>query len=181
MPQPPSEPTDIAVLAKRLLWLLKLQGALLIGIGVVAMVYPLISAVAFAWILGWLLMCSGVAQAIGLLGEDKSSPFWVQLVSASVSLIVGYLFVSTPTLAVETVVVLMIVLLMVSGVTKVVLSLAMRPMRSWAWVLASGIVGVLLSIILIGNPGAALWMLGLMIGIQLIGEGFATLAMTRKA
>lgn len=172
--------TDANVLSKRLLWLLKLQGALLVGIGVVAMVYPLISAVAFAWILGWLLMCSGVAQGIGLLAEDKSSPFWVQMVSAAVSLIVGYLFVSTPDLAVGTVVVLMVVLLMVSGVTKVALALAMRPMQSWGWVLASGIIGVVLSIVLIGNPGAALWMLGLMIGIQLIGEGFAMLSMTRK-
>jgi uncharacterized membrane protein HdeD (DUF308 family) len=40
-------------------------------------------------------------------------------------------------------------------------------------VLASGVIGVLLSLYLLNNPVAAVWLLGLLIGVMLISEGTA--------
>jgi uncharacterized membrane protein HdeD (DUF308 family) len=62
---------------------------------------------------------------------------------------------------------------MVEGISKIIFSLTIRPFPNWGWVLASGVIGVLLSLYLLSNPAAAVWLLGLLIGIMLISEGAA--------
>jgi hypothetical protein len=63
---------------------------------------------------------------------------------------------------------LLIVFFMVEGFAKVVFSLTIRPLPNWGWVLASGIVGILLSFYLLANlTTMAVWLLGVLVGIQL--------------
>ena len=78
--------------------------------------------------------------------------FWLQLVSAVLSIIVGVLFLRRPGEAVVTLTLLLIVFFMVEGFAKIVFSLTIRPLPNWGWVLASGIVGILLSLISFGQP-----------------------------
>jgi uncharacterized membrane protein HdeD (DUF308 family) len=55
-------------------------------------------------------------------------------------------------------------------------------MAHWGWVLASGIVGVVLSILLLVYlPLTAIWLVGLLLGIQLISIGAAITSMALKA
>jgi uncharacterized membrane protein HdeD (DUF308 family) len=69
---------------------------------------------------------------------------------------------------------LLIVLFMVEGFSKLIFSLTIRPLPNWGWVLASGIVGILLFFYLFANlTTTAVWLLGVLIGIQLICEGAA--------
>ena len=49
------------------LWYL-LQGVLMVVAGVLALVYPLLASVAMVYLLAWVLIISGVLQAIGLIG-----------------------------------------------------------------------------------------------------------------
>jgi len=94
-------------------------------------------------------------------------------VSAVLSIIVGVLFVRRPGESVVTLALLLIVF-MVEGFAKIVFSLMIRPLPNWVWVLASGIVGVLLSFYLLANlTTTAVWLLGVLLGIQLICEGVA--------
>jgi len=67
-----------------------------------------------------------------------------------------------------------IIFLMIQGIAKVVFALTIRPFPSWGWVLASGILSIVLSLVLLGSlPEMAAWLIGLLIGIELIGEGAA--------
>ena len=62
----------------------------------------------------------------------------------------------------------------VEGFSKVIFSLTIRPFPNWGWVLASGVLGILLSFYLWANLSAtAIWLLGVLLGIQLISEGVA--------
>ena len=47
--------------------------------------------------------------------------------------------------------VLLIVYFMVEGIVKVIFALTIRPFPNWGWVLASGLVGILLSVYLWAN------------------------------
>jgi len=88
--------------------------------------------------------------------------------------IVGMLFLRNPGASLLTLTLLLIVFLMVEGVSKVIFSLAIRPFPSWGWVLASGVVGLLLAFFLwASTPVAAIWLLGVLLGIELICEGTA--------
>ena len=63
---------------------------------------------------------------------------------------------------------------------KIIFSLSVRPLPNWGWVLASGVLGLLLGIYLIFNPILSLLMLGFFIGLQLILEGAAIAAIAWK-
>ena len=157
------------------------QAALMIVAGLAAFIYPLLSSVALAVFLGWMLIFAGIVQVISLIGATKVPHFWLQLVSAVLSVIIGFLFVRNPGVAVGTLALLLIVFFMVEGMSKVVFSLTVRPLANWGWVLASGVLGVLIALYLLSNPTLSLVMLGLFIGVQLISEGVAIGSMAWRA
>jgi uncharacterized membrane protein HdeD (DUF308 family) len=69
---------------------------------------------------------------------------------------------------------LLLVYFMVEGISKVIFSLTIRPFPNWGWVLVSGIVGILVALYLWASlPVTAIWLLGVLLGIQLICEGAA--------
>ena len=151
-----------------------IQGVLMVLAGIVALVYPFVSTVALVVVLGWLLILSGIVQGISLIGAQNVPNFWLQLVSVVLSIIVGVLFLRRPGEAVVTLTLLLIVFFMVEGFAKLIFSLTIRPLPNWGWVLASGIIGILLSLYLLANlTTIAVWLLGVLLGIQLIFEGVA--------
>ena len=155
------------------LWYL-IQGALMVLGGVLALIYPIVSSVAVVLFLGWILILSGVVQGFSLIGAKDVPHFWLQLVSVVLSVIVGVLFLRHPGEGLLTLTLLLIVFFMVEGFSKLIFALTIRPFPNWGWVLASGIIGILLSFYLWANlPVTAVWLLGVLIGIQLICEGAA--------
>jgi len=69
---------------------------------------------------------------------------------------------------------LLIVFFMIEGISKVVFALTIRPFPNWGWVLGSGLIGILLSVILwVRIPVTAVWLIGLLLGIELISVGAA--------
>ena len=155
------------------LWYL-IQGALLVVAGFLAIIYPIMSSVAVIIMLGWLLIISGVAQGISLVGARHVPHFWLQLISVILAFLIGFLFLRDPAQGLLTVTLLLIVFFMIEGISKIVFALTIRPFPYWGWVLASGLVGVLLSLVLWASlPVTALWLVGLLLGIQLISVGGA--------
>jgi hypothetical protein len=59
--------------------------------------------------------------------------------------IVGVLLLRHPGEGLLTLTLLLIVFFIVEGISKVIFSLSVRPFPNWGWVLASGIVGILLA------------------------------------
>ena len=155
------------------LWYL-IQGGLMALAGILALVYPLLSSVAVVVLLGWLLIISGIAQGISLIGARNVPHFWLQLLSVVLSVIVGLMFLRDPGQGLLTLTVLLIVFLMVEGISKVIFALTIRPFPNWGWVLASGLIGILASAFLWGSlPVEAVWLLGVLLGVVLICEGAA--------
>jgi uncharacterized membrane protein HdeD (DUF308 family) len=161
------------VVRKYSTWYL-IQGVLMALAGIVALIYPFVSTVALVVVLGWLLILSGIVQGISLIGAQNVPNFWLQLVSVVLSIIVGVIFLRRPGEAVVTLTLLLIVFFMVEGFAKLLFSLTIRPLPNWGWVFASGIIGILLSFYLLANlTTIAVWLLGVLLGIQLIFEGVA--------
>jgi uncharacterized membrane protein HdeD (DUF308 family) len=155
------------------LWYL-VQGVLLVVAGIFAILYPVISSVAVIVLLGWLLIISGVLQGLSLIGARHVPHFWLQLVSFVLAILIGILFLREPAEGLLTVTLLLIVFFMMEGISKVVFALTIRPFPNWGWVLASGLVGIALSVILWASlPVTAVWLVGLLLGIELISVGAA--------
>src|SRR5215216_5828694 len=155
------------------LWYL-VQGGLLIAAGVLAIIYPVLSSAAVVVLLGWLLIISGVVQGLSLIGARHVPHFWLQLISVILAVLIGCLFLRDPAQGLMTIALLLIVFFMIEGISKVVFALTIRPFPNWGWVLASGLVGILLALILWANlPVTALWLIGVLLGINLISVGAA--------
>jgi uncharacterized membrane protein HdeD (DUF308 family) len=152
------------------LWYL-IQSVLMVLGGILALLYPLFSAVALTILIGWLLIISGLIQGISLIGAWSVPHFWLQLISVGIAVVVGLLFVRNPGIGLLPLTLLLIVYFMVEGLAKVIFALTIRPFPNWGWVLASGIIGILVSFYLLSNPVAAAWLLGLLLGVVLISEG----------
>ena len=150
------------------------QGILMIVAGLVALVFPLVSSVAVVFLLGWLLIISGILQGISLIGASNVPHFWLQLVSVVLSIVVGFLFLRNPGEGLLALTLLLIVFFIVGGMAKIIFALTIRPFPDWGWVLGSGLVGILLGLVLFAQmPISATWLLGLLFGIQLLCEGGA--------
>jgi uncharacterized membrane protein HdeD (DUF308 family) len=155
------------------LWYL-VRGALMIIAGVLALVYPLISSTAIIYLLGWILIISGLLQGMGLIGARQVPHFWLELISVVLAIVIGLFLLRQPETGLLLFSVLLIVYLMVEGFAKVSFALTIRPFPNWGWVLASGVIGILLAIYLWANIAAAsALLLGILLGILLISEGAA--------
>ena len=155
------------------LWYL-VQGGLMILAGILALVYPAISSVAVVFFIGWLLIFSGIFQGISLIGARQVPHFWLQLISVALFIVVGALFLRNPGESLLTLTLLLIVFFLIEGISKVIFALTIRPFPNWGWVLLSGIVGIVLAFYLWASiPVSAAWLLGVLLGIELICEGAA--------
>ena len=155
------------------LWYL-VQGGVMVLAGILALVYPIASSFAVVSLLGWLLIISGIVQGISLFDARNVPHFWLQLVSVALSVIVGVLLIRHRGEGLLVLTLLLLVYFMIEGISKVIFSLTIRPFPNWGWVLASGLVGILVALYLWASlPVTAIWLLGVLLGIQLICEGAA--------
>jgi uncharacterized membrane protein HdeD (DUF308 family) len=151
-----------------------IQGGVMVVAGVLALLFPALMSTGFIELLGWLLVVSGVFQGVSHVGATKVPYFWMQLVSTVLQIVVGYLLIQNPGAGIIAFSLIMLVLFMVGGIARIVFALMIRPMLDWGWMLASGLVSVVCAFVLIVNLSqAAEWLLGLLLGIQLISEGGA--------
>jgi uncharacterized membrane protein HdeD (DUF308 family) len=155
------------------LWYL-LQGILMVVTGVLALIYPWIASVAIIRLLGWFLIISGILQAIGLIGAREVPYFWLELISAVLAIVIGLLLLRHTDAGLLFFSVLFIVYFMFEGIVKAIFALTIRPFPNWGWVLASGLLGIVLSFYLWANLSTVSeWMLGVLFGILLVVEGAA--------
>lgn len=150
------------------------QSAVMVAAGVLALIFPAFASAGVLALLGWLLIVSGIVQVISLWGATQVPYFWLQLVTLALEILVGYLLVTRPEAGLVAVTFLMLVLFLISGIARVVFALMIRPMQDWHWVLASGLIAIVCAAILFASlPEAATWLLGVLLGIELIAIGGA--------
>jgi uncharacterized membrane protein HdeD (DUF308 family) len=151
-----------------------LQGVLMVIAGVLALVYPYIASVTLVLLLGWILIFSGLVQGIGMIGAQEVPHFWWQLLSAVLAIVIGVLLLRNPNAGLLIMTVLLIVYFIIEGISKIIFALNIRPFTGWGWLLLSGIISILLGAYLWANmPLSSAWVLGVLLGIQLIVEGAA--------
>ena len=100
---------------------------LLIVVGILAIIYPVITSAAAVVLLGWLLIISGALQGLSLIGARHVPHFWLQLISVILAVLVGLLFLRDPAQGMLTIALLLIVFFMMEGISKVVFALTIRP------------------------------------------------------
>jgi uncharacterized membrane protein HdeD (DUF308 family) len=161
-----------------------LEGILLIVLGSLAVLVPAIASVAATIVFGWILLLSGVIGLITTLRARQAPGFGWSLLSAIIGIAAGVVLLAMPVQGTLSLTAVLIAFLLVEGVASILYAFEHRKGLSgrWSWMLASGIIDVVLALILMaGLPGTAVWALGLLIGINMIFGGWALVWMALHA
>ena len=73
--------------------------------------------------------------------------------SVILGLVVGFLLVTRPEAGLLAVALLLVIYFMIDGLARVVFALTIRPMDDWEWLLASGVAGVVLAMVVAAQLG----------------------------
>ena len=152
-------------------WILVL-GIILVLVGTLAVMMPLVATQATALVLGLLVLMAGVAQLVGAFWTRDWSGFFLTLLMGVLYAVLGVMILRAPVKAELALTLLLACVLMVGGLFRIIGSLMFR-FPHWGWTLTGGAINLLLGILIWQQwPEAALWVIGLFVGIDLIFTGW---------
>jgi uncharacterized membrane protein HdeD (DUF308 family) len=160
------------------------EGALLMVLGLIAVVVPPLATLAVTILFGWLFLISGIIGLVTTYWMRAAPGFWWSLVSAALAILAGGWLLAQPIAGALSLTVVLIAFFLIEGIASIMFALDHKRELSgqWGWMLASGIVDLVLSAMLLaGLPSTAVWALGLLVGINMIFGGSALVAMALHA
>jgi uncharacterized membrane protein HdeD (DUF308 family) len=160
------------------------EGIILVVLGLAAMAIPLFAGLATTIFLGWLFLIAGLVGLVATIRARQAPGFWWSLLSACAALFAGFVLVVHPLQGLMTLTFVLTAYFIADGVFVIVLALSHRKDLSgkWEWMLVNGLVDLLLAALIIsGMPGSFVWVLGLLIGIDLLFGGVSLIAMALDA
>jgi uncharacterized membrane protein HdeD (DUF308 family) len=152
------------------------QGVIMIGLGVLAIAAPVWATLAVDVYVGWLFLISGVIGLIAMFSARSVPGFLWTFVTALLSVAVGALLLWRPVEGVLSLTIVLTAFFIAEGIFQTAAALIYRDGMpgSWGWLLVSGLADLALAaIIIMGWPGTVVWILGLLVGINLLTSGWA--------
>lgn len=161
---------------------LMLMGVALVLLGLVALVYPLTTAIVVKIMMGWILLIAGISEIIFSFSTTKWGDFFLELIVGIVFTIAGVWLAFFPLTGIFTLTILLALAFLARGVLEIVSAFRMRPLEGWGWLLVAGILGVIVGLFILNQfPSSAAWAIGLLVGINLIASGIAYISLAYSA
>ncbi|KGQ70716.1 hypothetical protein A1D23_09515 [Chelonobacter oris] len=148
-------------------------GTVSILFGLFAILNPFAASIAVEQLISWIFILVGLIQIYSAWKTQRFS--WVML-SGVIGLLVGLVMLTNPLGALLSLTTLISMLLLFIGGAKLLASWKLRTTPFFGFVMFSGLLSVLLSIVIFANlPDAAATLLGLLLAIELISNGISLL------
>jgi uncharacterized membrane protein HdeD (DUF308 family) len=160
-------------------WLITLA-IMTIGLAIFAIVFPLFATLDLTLFFGAIFILTGIIQIIyALQSWYIGRVLWLLILGCSY-LMTGIFVAMYPLSGVFTIFTLVLgITIFVQGIIQVSLSLQIRPtVSNWGWMLVSGIIGIIFGIYIWSSSLlSAAWLIGNLIGINLLVDGVWMLAL----
>lgn len=155
-----------------------IESILLILLGILAIALPFYATLSVELILGWILLLGGLIQLYKSIKSFKQPGGAISFMGAIIYTVVGALMLFYPIAGIVSLTLILGIFFLLEGIAKIAFSFELKPATNWGWLLVSGIIALLMAgIILYGWPGTSLWVIGLLVGINMIFFGFSLLAL----
>lgn len=153
-----------------------LLGALLVLVGTAAIVVPpatIGTTFAVTIFLGVVLMVGGVAMIVSSFWVGRWSGFLVHLLVGLLYLVCGFVITENPVVSAVTITMFIAASFIVMGIFRAVGALVLR-FPQWGWVLLNGVITFLAGVVVYRRlPSDALWVIGLLVGLELLFNGWS--------
>lgn len=153
-------------------WLLVLGIAMVI-LGVIALGMIPVATVASAIVFGWLLVISGIFEAVHGFQVRGSHSMFLHVLGGVLGVLIGLLVVTHPIAGALAWTLLFASFLTVIGLFRSIAALVLK-FPHWGWALFDGIITLVLGVSLwAGWPSAGVWFLGFAVGVALLLRGWS--------
>lgn len=153
-------------------WFLALGIAMMIG-GGAALFAPVLFSVVIEQLVGFAFAAGGIIMLVQMFTtKDGWDARMTYLILGGFTLLAGILLLFRPLEGMVALTIVLIVALFVSGLLRIAVGVMARGETGAGWVIAGGVISVLVSGYLFANyPEVSAVLLGVMAAISLIGEG----------
>src|SRR5215470_2137010 len=152
-------------------WIVAL-GVVYLIVGVIALGSVVTATVASVFVVGIMMLIAGIAEVINAFQIKTWGRFLLWLLLGVLYIVAGFLTFENPLLAAALLTLLLGAALVASGIMRIVLGFAMKQATSWLWVVLSGLIPFLIRLVILAHwPVASLYVLGILLGIDLIVAG----------
>jgi uncharacterized membrane protein HdeD (DUF308 family) len=147
-------------------------GFALMGVGALAIAAALITTLATVFVFGILLLSGGAVQLVNALLARTWKGFALHLLAGVFYLVVGGLMVTDPRGVAEGLTLLLAGVFLIAGAMRLIYA-ATHSFASRGWAVVGGFLSMLLGIaILKQRPDSDMWVIGLLVGIDLLFNGW---------
>lgn len=156
------------------------EGIVFVLLAAMVVGMPEITAFAVEVLTGVFLLVAGGFRLFRALREEHHR--WWRTASGLVMGGVGVFMLLQPGAGLAIMIAAIGLLLLVEGAMQVMLALAIRPVYHWGWMLASGIISVLLGLLLLVEfPMAGVLYISIALGLSMALYGFSLIALAWNA
>ena len=162
---------ELKSIGENWLWFLLLGVLLAVG-GCAALAYPFISSVGAVLLLGAILIIGGIATIVGSFWAEKWGALLLQMLVGILYVMAGMAIRDTPLESMALLTLFLAAFFIVVGAFRIVAALLVR-FPQWGWALLNGLVTLMAGIIIYDTyPTSALWVIGVLIGVELLLNGW---------
>jgi uncharacterized membrane protein HdeD (DUF308 family) len=152
-------------------WAYALLGVVFVIAGIYVLGNLVAASVITAWLLGFVLLVAGAAEVIHAFYAKNWGGFAYDLLIGLLYLVAGFVLVFNPLGALLPLTLAFGILVLGSGIVRIVMAFRYWAQAGWL-LLLSGLIGVGAGVIILsGWPMTGLWVLGLVVGIDLLSYG----------
>jgi uncharacterized membrane protein HdeD (DUF308 family) len=151
-------------------------GVLLLILGLLSVASPLASGLAVTVSVGGLLIIGGAAKCLLAFRAGAFGRGLLVFLLGLLTLIVGGYMVSQPVAGLASITLFLAAYFVATGIVAAVVSFQLKPASGWGWMLANGVVTLLLGAVIWRQwPVSGAWAVGILFGVQLAMTGMALL------
>lgn len=158
---------------------------LMIVLGILAIAWPYMAAIAVTRLVGWLLIFGGITHIVAAFQTRGAGAVLWELLVGLVYLVGGGYILFHPLLGVATLTLFLAAVFLAEGVFDIISFFGIRGQKGAGWMLLDGLVTILLAgLIWVHWPSSSVWAIGTIVGISLLISGVRWLMIsmaTRKA
>jgi uncharacterized membrane protein HdeD (DUF308 family) len=148
----------------------------MILLGLLAVILPLATRIAVSVIVAWIVLLSGLAYVVSAVADRNAGAFIWRLLIGLVYITGGSYLAFHPQIALETLALLVGVIFTIESILEFVTFFQFRVYAGSVWALFDGLATLLMAFLIVFPwPNSSSWVIGIILGINLMTTGFAVL------
>jgi len=167
---------EMAHLGKGWIWFF-VVGLIYVALGAAAFSMPVTSTVTLTFALSAMLIVGGIALLVQAIQLRHRHGAIARFLRSLITLVAGGLMFRYPGGGMLGIALLLSFYFFMSGAVQANIAFSLRPHRGWGWTLLSSACSFALGIYIVATfPFSAIWVPGLLLGVDLVVAGFAMIA-----